>query len=411
MPAAMVSRRSFLRTALTAAMGAVIDGRTVDAAPPFSLARRFADLPRHFVFEYYPWYGANPVEHWNQDGRRPPVDLASNYMPKLGAYDSKSLDVLDRHATWIRETGAGAIDVSWWGRGSAIDRLLPTLMDVMKAHDIRVAIHLEPYRDRHADAYADDIEYLIRELGDKRRWDCLLLLKNADGRQGPVFKSFRTIVPPTATDCHGLTTTVPDYADDAVWRSQTDRVRQTFAGSFDHITLLADSLNMVRTKASGFDGVAVYDNYVTPDTWRGHALAASREHLLFSFNVNPGFDGIVKRHVEPGSCYQPPALQPALIGPVTTPSPEEWRRASEHRIDATFATTVALQTDAALFNARRGFFLVYINSFNEWHEGHQFEPMKNRGELTPEERVVGYRNPDDGRYRIKRITRRISEVG
>jgi len=405
----LVNRRTFLRSAGAAAIGA-IDRSAVFAAPRLALARTFADLPRHFIFEYYPWYGANPVEHWNQDGRRPPVDLASNYMPWLGAYDSKSVTVLERHATWIRETGAGAINVSWWGPGSAIDRLMPTLMDVMKAHDLRVAIHLEPYRDRHAAAYADDIEYLIRELGDKRRWDCLLVLKNADGRQGPVLKSFRTLVPPTATDCHGTTTNVPDYADDELWRSQTDRLRRTFAGSFDHVTLLADSVNPIRTRASGFDGIAVYDNYVTPDTWREHATAASNDNLLFSFNVNPGFDGIVKRNVEPGSCYQPPAIQPATARPDTTPSPEEQRRASERRIDATFAATVALQTDATLSNARRGFFLVYINSFNEWHEGHQFEPMKNRGDLTSEERAVGYRNPNDGRYRIKRIRRLLAAL-
>jgi hypothetical protein len=237
-----------------------------------------------------------------------------------------------------------------------------------------------------------------------------LLLKNADGQQGPVFKSFRTIVAPTETDCHGTTTNVPDYADDELWRAQTDRIRRTFAGSFDHVTLLADSLNPIRTRASGFDGIAVYDNYVTPDTWRGHAVAATSENLLFSFNVNPGFDAIVKRNVEPGSCYQPPAIQPALARPDTTPSPEELRRASERRIDATFATSVALQTDAALSNARRGFFLVYINSFNEWHEGHQFEPMKNRGDLTKGELAVGYRNPKDGRYRIKSLTRLLATL-
>jgi hypothetical protein len=399
-----------LQTAASAAAGAAFDLPTVLAATRSALARTFADLPRHFIFEYYPWYGVNPVEHWNQDGRRPPVDLASNYMPWLGAYDSKSVKVLEQHATWIRETGAGAINVSWWGRGSAIDRLMPTLMDVMKAHDLRVAIHLEPYRDRHADAYADDVEYLIRELGDKRRWDCLLLLRNADGRQGPVFKSFRTIVPPTETDCHGTTTNVPDYADDELWRAQTDRLRRTFAGSFDHVTLLADSLNPIRTRASGFDGIAVYDNYVTPDTWHGHAVRASSEDLLFAFNVNPGFDGIVKRNVEPGSCYQPPAIQPPPARPGTTPSPEEQRRASERRIEVTFATTVALQTDATLSNARRGFFLVYINSFNEWHEGHQFEPMKNRGDLTKAELAIGYRNPNDGRYRLRKMKRLLGTV-
>ena len=43
---------------------------------------------------------------------------------------------------------------------------------------------------------------------------------------------------------------------------------------------------------------------------------------------------------------------------------------------------------------------MYINSFNEWHEGHQFEPMKNRADLTAAERALGYHNADDGRYRF-----------
>ena len=74
--------------------------------------------------------------------------------------------------------------------------------------------------------------------------------------------------------------------------------------------------------------------------------------------------------------------------------------ASADRIRESFSTTLALQTDLALTNAARGFFLVYINSFNEWHEGHQFEPMKNRADLTDDERAAGYHDPDNGRYRL-----------
>src|SRR5215470_15701713 len=119
-----------------------------------SLKGRFPDLARHFIFEYYPWYGVAPFRHWNQDGHVPPADLASNYVPLLGAYDSASTAVLEQHAIWMKTAGAGAINVSWWGRDSDTDRLVPTLMDVMAAHDLRVTFHLEPYRARHAAAYA-----------------------------------------------------------------------------------------------------------------------------------------------------------------------------------------------------------------------------------------------------------------
>jgi hypothetical protein len=74
---------------------------------------------------------------------------------------------------------------------------------------------------------------------------------------------------------------------------------------------------------------------------------------------------------------------------------------SRSRIAESFRTTLALQTRPELANARHGFLLVYINSFNEWHEGHQFEPMKDAADLTTEERRYEYRNPRDGDYRLR----------
>src|SRR5690349_16988624 len=88
------SRRDFLklcgRAGLAApAMGAVASSALADVSAPAapSLAQRFRDISRHFIFEYYPWYGANPYRHWDQWERVPPIDVASNYYPLLGAYD------------------------------------------------------------------------------------------------------------------------------------------------------------------------------------------------------------------------------------------------------------------------------------------------------------------------------------
>jgi len=391
--------------------GAAAERQRVSPEPATDYARigadlrgRFADLRRHFVFEYYAWYGTNPWRHWEQWERHPPADLASNYVPVLGAYDSRDAAVIEQHAEWIAKSGAGAINISWWGRGSFEDRAVPLIMDVMRDHDIRVTFHLEPYRTDRVRRYADDILYLLREYGEKRKWDAFLLLEDASGHAAPVIKSFRTIVPRQGTDCHGTVFTVPDWVPDTQWRQQTDRVRETLRNEFETVTLLADVSDVGRMQAAGFDGMAIYDNYVRPDTWRPLADACSSRDQVFSFNTNPGFDGIHLRTVDPGSCYVPTSVEPS--GSYDWASARERDRAaheSQARIADSFATTLRLQTDAALANVRHGFFLVYINSFNEWHEGHQFEPMLDARSVPDEARGIGYHDPSDGAYRLEKI--------
>jgi hypothetical protein len=378
-----------------------------------SLALRFRDLRRHFIFEYYPWYSGPPdYVHWDFWDRRPPLDVSSLYMPRLGAYDVRARSVLEQHARWISDAGVGAIALSWWGRGSPEDANVPYVMDVMKDHDVKVTFALEPYSDRRGQRYASDILYLLREYGDKRGWDAFLVLKNEDGSEGPVFKGFRCILPRESTDCHGVTSPVDDYTSDETWRAQTTAVRDELRRDFDHVTLLADSLEFARTPASGFDGIGIYDNYLGPETYAGFAASASAAGLVFSFNVNPGFDGIEPRVIDPGGCYVPPAFAPAASGLDWSRAQERERAAllSEQRIARSFEATVAVQTDPALANVRRGFFLVYINSFNEWHEGHAFEPMKDAADLKPEERALGYHNPARGDYRLAALGRLVNDT-
>ena len=413
---AFVSRRSFVQSAALAAGGVLTSESFASAAMVTQRRRpfldRFSDLRRHFLFEYYPWYRTDPWEHWPEGGHHPPADFGSNYVPALGLYDSRSTAVMERHARWIADSGVGAIDVSWWGPDSNVNEVIPTLMDVMAAHDIHVTFYVEPYTEHHAENYARDLLYLIKNYGDRRHWDCFLLHEHADGTVGPVFKSFRTILLSTGTDCHGVTSPVADYATDDVWRRQTDAIRELLRGDFDRLTLLADSSHVDRTRAGGFDGIALFDNYVSPDIWRLHAENCTSRNLVFSFQVNPGFDSIVWPQTEPDSCYVPPAFAPG--GGVY-----DWTRASERaaaesasrsRIADSFNTSVGLQTSPSLANVKQGFFLVYINSFNEWHEGHQFEPMKNRADLTDAERALGYHNADAGSYRLDTLRGLIQDL-
>jgi hypothetical protein len=408
--AAEGSRRQFLSRTL-AAGAAVAAGPWSKAfgqtRPPglSDLRSLYPDLERHFLFEYYPWYGGPPeYEHWNYLARHPPLDLSTRYVPELGPYDVRSVPTLEQHARWIRDAGIGGVALSWWGRDSWQDRAVPLILDVLHAHDLKATFALEPYADDRARYYASDILYLLREYGEKRHWDSFLLLRNANGRLGPVFKSFRTVLPETSTNCLGETHDVSDYTPDASWRRQTDSLRDTLKTDFDQVTLIADSLAFGRAADAGFSGIGTYDNFIPPSDYRGYAEGASRAGLVFSFHVNPGYDQIEPRDAQ-GPCYAPRDFAPPTPGLdfATSDGRERAAVASTSRILESWNTALALQLDPELANARAGFLLVYVNSFNEWHEGHAFEPMKDAAELTPEERALGYRNPSNGAYRLQML--------
>ena len=394
--------------------------RTPDGYPPLptvdiaavgrQLRRQFSDLRNHFIFEYYPWYGTNPWRHWEGSGRTPPYDIAASSVPELGPYDSGDARVLEQHARWLTESGAGAINVSWWGRGDYEDRLVPLLMDVMRDHGLKVTFHLEPYNDNRIDSYASDIQYLVTEYGDKRHWDCQLLLRNANGDEGPVFRGFATILPRFGTDCHGRTTPIAMWRPDAVWQRQTDRVREMLRRDFDSVWLLSDSTDASRVLAAGFDGGAPYAAF-SPQQYPDLGRAFSEINLTFSPSIGAGFDSIVERNVPADSCYRPaPFEPPATIDWSTASDRERAARLSLWQIEASMRTSLVVQTNSTLRNARTGFFIVYIATFNEWHEGTSFEPMKDYGALLRQELPFGYHNAANGRYRLDYLKPRLDQL-
>jgi hypothetical protein len=380
-----------------------------------ALRARFTDLRRRFVFEYYPWYGREPWRHWDAEDRTPPFDVAAPYMPRLGAYDSRSRAVVEQHARWIADSGAGSVNLSWWGPDSYEDRAAHGVMDVMRDHDLKVTFHLEPYAADRGRRFTSDVLYLLREYGERRGFDCFLLLRDPDdGSVSPVFKGFDMILPPTARDCRGVERPVANYTVDGEWQQQTTALRSILRGDFDRVWLLADSMNVDRVAASGFDGIAVYDPRVGPERYAEAARAASAFGLVFSFNVNAGFAVVRPRLPRVDDCGQVvphPPFVPAAEGLDLSRSSGRELAATlgGQRIIDSFEATVALQSDPSLANARRGFFLAYVNSFNEWHEGTAFEPMKDAGDLVADELAAAYGNPPRGDYRLALLAKLLRE--
>ena len=60
------------------------------------------------------------------------------------------------------EAGVGAINLSWWGRGSFEDQRVPIVMDVMRDHGLKVTFHLEPYSQQRPEQ-DPDIHYLLTD--------------------------------------------------------------------------------------------------------------------------------------------------------------------------------------------------------------------------------------------------------
>ena len=396
--------------------------RNPDGSPPLpavdvaeigrQLRRQFSDLRNHFIFEYYPWYGANPWRHWESAGRTPPYDIAATSVPELGPYDSGNPRVIEQHARWIAESGAGAINVSWWGRDSYEDRLVPLVMDVMRDHGLKVTFHLEPYSNDRVDSYVSDVQYLITEYGDKRHWDCQLLLRSAGGTEGPVFKAFATIQPRFSSDCHGRTAPVAMWRPNDVWHRQIDTVRETLRRHFDNVWQLSDFPVADPVLATGFDGGSPYGAF-DPQEWPQRARAFSDVNLTFSPSIGTGFDAIGDRNSSADSCSSssPPAfVPPAIINWNSAADREKAARLALWQIEASMRTSLDVQTNSTLRNARTGFFIVYIETFNEWHEGTAFEPMKDRAALLPQELPSGYHNPADGRYRLDYLKPRLEEI-
>src|SRR5258706_14520454 len=100
----MPTRRAFLeragRAALAwpaASLAASWARPALAAGPPLvapspatlpTLAQRFSDLRRHFIFDFYPWYGGPPhYPHLDYPHRRPPLDRSPNHFSPRRPFD------------------------------------------------------------------------------------------------------------------------------------------------------------------------------------------------------------------------------------------------------------------------------------------------------------------------------------
>jgi glycoprotein endo-alpha-1,2-mannosidase len=202
---------------------------------------------------YYPWFGSSEdggYAHWAQNGHAPPVDIASNYYPAYGPYSSSNAAVI---ATQLNEAALAGIDelaVSWWGMGSAEDKVLPDVLAGASRAGIQIAVHIEPYSRRSVESVVADAAYL-HSLGVRTLY---------------VYQAFAGIMP-------------------ADWAAANDALRA------QGMSMFAETALVGQAAAGHFTGIYTYDTV----TYGARVLArlCSETHaqgLLCAPSVGPGYD-------------------------------------------------------------------------------------------------------------------------
>ncbi len=125
--------------------------------------------PPVFATFYYTWYG-NPEHdgkwsHWNEYGRQPPLDIASDFYPYLGLYSVQDEAVVDQQMAWIAEAGLDLVILTWKGRAHYTDRVTPPIMDAAARHGLTVTFHIETYEGRSPETIPGDVAYLYETYG------------------------------------------------------------------------------------------------------------------------------------------------------------------------------------------------------------------------------------------------------
>ena len=306
---------------------------------------------------YYPWYGNPSVDgkyvhwnhqylpHWNaeiaQNYRKgmhtPPDDIGSNFYPELGCYSSQDSNVIEEHMRQIRTSGAGVVAVSWYPKGKAddqgipVDSLIPKLLDSARKFELKVTLHIEPYKNRDDWTVHEDVKYIT----EKYSWHpAFYKYKTKDNRYLPllyVYDSYHT---------------KPQQWAELLKSEGSHTIRNT---PYDciMIALMVKLTHREYIEIGGFDGFYTYfaaDGFTYGSSWRSWSNLksfAEQSNSIFIPSVGPGY---IDTSIRPWNSVNTRARQ----------NGDYYKRS--------FQAALSVQPS-----------LISITSFNEWHEGTQIE--------------------------------------
>jgi len=324
---------------------------------------------------YYPWHGD---DFHNGDGylRKELTPLQS---PTLGEYDDSNPNIIAQHMKWFRQANIGLLVTSWWGPDRIEDtNTRKALMEHDHVGNLKIALHYETTGRIKEEAGGDmsvvvsDIQYLCDNYFDHPNYykiddrPVLVIYISRKLEKLGTLESVLLTMRSVASKCgHEIY-----LIGDAIFaKAPDDNDEEPFVSFryFDAVTNYDVYGSSGGTKQdSPYAGTEAIDNfYVEQEKWRKQAL---KENCRYIPPVSPGYND---RAVRMEKNNQPLS-----------------RRLTESSDEGSlfmYQLEKALPlVDPEVDN------LILVNSFNEWHEDTQIEPVKGVNNSTePEEFTFG----------------------
>ncbi len=297
---------------------------------------------------YYPWYGGSDF-HGRKYLREKLVPVQT---PELGEYKDTDPEIIRQHLEWSRYAGIGLWVTSWWGPGRMIDK---TTKDHILTHpdldDMKIALFYETsgrMKDFTDDNnVASDIKYIAQNYFDHPNYYTI------DGR--PVLFVYLTRV----------------LARNGNLASTMDLMRDAAAEEGYEIYIIGDQVfgnpPATTNDIALLDGITNYDVYGSSNS----KMFATQKKVENYYNDQAEWKAMAEK-VSAGFI---PAASPGYNdrGVREGHEPLSRKLTKDDEFGSLFK---AMLTNAVKLTDERTGNLLMINSWNEWHEDTQIEPVK-----------------------------------
>mmetsp|Transcript_7001 Transcript_7001/g.20298 ORF Transcript_7001/g.20298 Transcript_7001/m.20298 type:complete len:1066 (+) Transcript_7001:843-4040(+) len=309
---------------------------------------------------YYPWHGDN----FHNGGGYLRNQLDPPQQPALGEYNDSDPEIITQHLEWFRRSNIGLLVTSWWGPNRIEDT---NTKNVLLQHEhignLKIALHYETtgritLDDEDMSVPRSDIQYLCANYFDHPNYykidgrPVLVIYISRKLEQLGTLEKALLVMKSEANKCgHNLY-----LIGDAVFAKAPDKNSDEPVVSFVYFDAVTNydvyGSSGASKRSSPYATAQDVDAYYEEQSkWRELAL---KENCRFIPPVSPGYNDLGVR---------PEKDHPPLSRRLENEASEE---GSLFRYQLEKALPLV---DPIVDN------LILVNSFNEWHEDTQIEPV------------------------------------